>query len=80
MSATVGRGVSASGSNDAAIWAGTWTTLTDATSDDDASATDTGGPATEDRVTVGAVTAQPNQSVTINGPTLEAWRFRVTVN
>ena len=70
----------ASGSNDAAIWAGTWTAMTDVGADDDASATDTGGPASADRITVGAVAAQPNQSVTISGPSLKAFRFRVTVN
>lgn len=70
------------GSNDAAIWAGTWTALTDGVGgpDDDASATDTGGPAGLDRVTVGAVTGQANNSVSVPGSTLRAYRLQVTVN
>jgi uncharacterized repeat protein (TIGR01451 family) len=70
----------ASGSDDAAIWAGVWASLTDGAGDDDASATDTGGPASSDRVTIGAVPVQANQTVDIAGSTLRAFRFRVTVN
>lgn len=74
--------VVASGSNDAAIWAGAWTALTDAVGgpDDIASITDTGGPATADRLTVGDVPAQANQGLSVSGNTLRAIRFRVTVN
>jgi len=71
-----------SGSSDAAIWAGTWSPLTDAPGgpDDAASAVDTGGPPGPDRVTAGAVPGQPNAPFVIPGGSLRAIRFRVTVN
>ena len=74
--------VVASGANDAAIWAGVWSVLSDAVGgpDDIASITDTGGPATADRLTVGDVPAQANQGLNVSGNTLRAIRFRVTVN
>jgi len=70
------------GSNDAAIWAGAWSPVTQdvGAPDDIASITDTGGPAGRDRLTVGAVAAQANQQLSISGNTLRAIRFRVTVN
>ena len=70
------------GSSDAAIWAGVWTPLTDGVGgpDDNASITDTGGPAGLDRLTIGTVTAQANQPLDIPGISLRAIRFRVTVN
>ncbi len=70
------------GSGDAAIWAGAWAGLTDAVGapDDAASATNTGGPVGEDRVTVGAEPVQTNQQVGIPALSLRAVRFRVTVN
>jgi len=68
------------GSNDAAIWAGTWAGLTDGAADDEASAGDSGGPAGRDRITVGAVPSQSNAQVDLSGQTLMAVRFRVTVN
>jgi len=70
----------ATGSADAAIWAGTWSTRTDGAGDDQASVLDTGGPADADRLTIGAVPLQPNASLTIDGSSLYALRFRVTVN
>jgi uncharacterized repeat protein (TIGR01451 family) len=71
-----------SGSNDAAIWAGAWSSLSDlrGAPDDIASITDSGGPAGLDRLTVGAVPVQANQILNISGNTLRAIRFRVTVN
>lgn len=71
-----------SGSNDAAIWAGVWTPLTDAVGapDDIASITDSGGPVGLDQITVGAETGQVNQVLNIPGNVLQAIRFRVTVN
>ena len=71
-----------SGSNDAAIWAGVWTPLTDALGgpDDMASITDSGGPSGNDKITIGAVSGQPNQTLDIPGNVLRAIRFRVTVN
>jgi uncharacterized repeat protein (TIGR01451 family) len=71
-----------SGSNDAAIWAGAWSSLSDlrGAPDDLASITDSGGPAGLDRLTVGAVAAQANQTLNVSGNTLRAVRFRVTVN
>jgi len=70
------------GSNDAAIWAGVWSSLSDAVGapDDSASITDSGGLAGLDRLTVGAVAVQANQPLNISGNTLRAVRFRVTVN
>ena len=72
----------ASGSNDAAIWGGTWNTLSDdvAGADDLASCEDTGGAADRDRLTIGQVTGQANQKLDIAGSTLWALRIRVTIN
>jgi uncharacterized repeat protein (TIGR01451 family) len=70
----------ASGASDAAIWAGVWASQSDPAADDDASAIDTAPPVGADRVTIGAVPAQTNQTVDIAGPSLRAFRFRVTVN
>jgi len=70
------------GSNDAAIWAGVWSPLSDALGappDDSASITDSGGPAGPDRLTVGAVAVQANQTLNVSGNTLRAIRFRVMV-
>jgi len=71
-----------SGSNDAAIWAAVWTPLTDAVGapDDTGSATDSGGPPGEDRVTVGAVSGQANQVADVPAQSIRAIRFRVRVN
>jgi len=71
-----------SGSNDAAIWAGAWSGLTDVlgSPDDLASATDTGGPSGLDQITIGTVSAQVNQVLDISANQLRAFRFRVTVN
>jgi hypothetical protein len=70
------------GSNDAGIWAGAWTPLTDVVGapDDRASITDSGGPVGLDQMTVGAETGQVNQVLNIPGNVLQAIRFRVTVN
>jgi uncharacterized repeat protein (TIGR01451 family) len=70
------------GSNDAAIWAGAWSSLSDlrGAPDDLASITDSGGPAGLDRLTIGAVAVQANQTLNVSGNTLRAVRFRVTVN
>jgi len=70
------------GSNDAAIWAATWTALTDALGgpDDIASVADSGGPAGPDRITVGGVSGQANQTLNLPGGSLRAIRFRVRVN
>jgi uncharacterized repeat protein (TIGR01451 family) len=70
------------GSSDAAIWAGAWSSLSDlrGAPDDLASITDSGGPAGLDRLTVGAVGVQANQTLNVSGNTLRAIRFRVTVN
>ena len=69
-----------SGSSNAAIWAGAWTALTDAVGGADAaSIMDTGGLPDPDRLTVGAVPVQVNQTVSIPANTLWAVRFRVLV-
>lgn len=70
------------GSDDATIWAGTWTPLTDALElpDDAASCVDTGGPPGADRLTVGAVPGQANQTVDLPAMSLRAFRFRARVN
>jgi len=70
------------GSNDAAIWAGTWTALTDALGgpDDIASVADSGGPPGPDRITVGGVSGQANQTLNLPAGSLRAIRLRVRVN
>jgi uncharacterized repeat protein (TIGR01451 family) len=70
------------GSTNAVIWAVPWSPLSDTVGlpDDIASITDSGGPAGLDRLTVGAVAVQANQTLNISGNTLRAVRFRVTVN
>lgn len=70
------------GSTNAAIWAGAWSPVSDAVGapDDIASITDSGGPAGPDRLTVGAVAVQANQTLNISGNTLRAFRFRAGVN
>ncbi len=70
----------ASGSDDAAIWAGIWLPQTDGSGDDEASVSDSGGPAGLDRVTIGAVPIQLNQNVDIAGSSLRAYRFQAMVN
>lgn len=70
----------ASGSDDTAIWNGTWLARSDGTGDDAASAQDTGGGSESDRITIGAVPAQANQPVEIPGSSLLAFRFLVTVD
>lgn len=73
--------VAPSGSTDASIWTGSWTSITDdpGAPDDTGSVTDTGGAADRDRVSVGAVSGQANQVLNINSGTLRAYRFRVKV-
>ena len=72
----------ASGSDDAARWAGIWISLTDALGapDDEASILDSGGPPGADRLTVGDVTGQANLPLSIPAQTQWAIRFRVRVN
>ena len=79
---TLEQAVVPSGSSDAAIWAATWNPLTDAPGapDDAGSVVDTGGAPGPDRITIGAVPAQPNQTVNVPQGALHAVRFRVTVN
>ena len=71
-----------SGSGDAAIWAGTWSAVSDTLGapDDGASILDTGGQAGRDNLTVGSVPGQANQAVDIPGNSLVAIRFRARVN
>jgi len=71
-----------SGSDAATLWAGPWTSLTDAVGapDDVASITNTGGPAGADRVTVGAGPPQINQRMDLPANAIRAIRFRVKVN
>jgi len=68
-------------SNDAAIWAGPWTPLTDVIGlpDDPGSAQDSGGPAGADRLTFGTAVVQPNTTLDAPAHTIRAVRFRVTV-
>jgi hypothetical protein len=71
-----------SGSNDTAIWAGAWTSLTDVLGapDDGASFIDTGGSAEPDQLTIGEVAGQSNQVVTVPANSIRAIRFRVRVD
>ena len=70
------------GSDDATIWAGSWSHVSDTLGapDDGGSVVDTGGPPGKDRLTVGSVPGQVNQAVDVPGSSLRAIRFRVTVN
>lgn len=69
-------------SSDAALWSGTWVSLTDAVGgpDDEGSATDSGGPAGADRIVVGAEPPLPNLTLSVPQSSLTAVRFRVRVN
>ena len=71
-----------SGADDATLWASPWASLTDAVGapDDIASIADTGGPPDKETLTVGEVTGQQNDPVTIPAQTIRAVRFRVTVD
>ncbi len=79
---TVEMTVVPTGSTDAAIWAGTWNALSDTLGgpNDGASILDTGGPADRDRLTVGSVPGQANQTLDVPGSSIRAVRFRVRVN
>ena len=79
---TVEMTVVPTGSSDAAIWAGSWTSVSDTLGgpDDGASILDTGGPADRDRLTVGSVPGQANQALDVPGSSIRAVRFRVRVN
>ena len=70
------------GSTDAAIWAGSWNSLSDTLGapNDGASILDTGGPAVPDRLTIGSVPGQVNQALDVPGSSIRAVRFRVRVN
>jgi hypothetical protein len=71
-----------SGSDPGTFWAGAWAMLTDAlgTPDDEASVMDTGGPPGPNRIAVGTVTGQVNQTADVPANSLLAIRFRVRVN
>jgi uncharacterized repeat protein (TIGR01451 family) len=71
-----------SGSSDAAIWAGSWNSVSDTLGgpNDGGSILDTGGAADLDRLTIGSVPGQVNQSLDVPGSSTRAVRFRVTVN
>lgn len=68
-------------SDDAAIWSGAWTPVSDLLGgpDDAVSIVDTGGPSGADRLTVGSVAGQANQVLDIPGNSIRAIRFRVRV-
>lgn len=70
------------GSSDAAIWAGSWVSVSDTLGgpDDGVSMVNTGGPADKDRLTIGSVPGQANQALDVPGSSIRAVRFRVTVN
>ncbi len=71
-----------SGSSDAALWAAAWSPLTDDTGapDDIASIVDTGGASGRDRLTVGSVGGQANQTASIPAMSRLAIRLRARVN
>jgi hypothetical protein len=72
----------ASGSTDAALWAAAWTPLTDDTGapDDIASIVDSGGATGRDRLTLGVVGGQANQTASIPAMSRLAIRLRARVN
>jgi hypothetical protein len=69
------------GSDDAAIWSGSWSALSDTlgSPNDTASIEDTGGPPGRNRMTAGAVSGQANQVLNIPASSIRAIRFRVRV-
>jgi hypothetical protein len=70
-----------SGSSDAAIWLGPWTTLNDAQDIDVGAALDTAPvDGNRDLITIGAEPSQPNPQLGIPAGTLQAVRFRARVN
>ena len=71
-----------SGSNDAQIWTGLWSTVSDALGvpDDTGSILDTGGPPGPDHLTVGATVGQANQNAAVSAGSMMAVRFMVRVN
>jgi hypothetical protein len=79
---TLEEALAPSGSDDAAIWAASWTPLSDqlGAPDDVASVVDTGGPNDPDRISVGAQPGQLNQTFTLPSDSLRAVRFRVRVD
>lgn len=70
------------GSTDAAIWSGTWTPLTDTLGapDDSASFVDTDLSGEKDRLTIGDVSGQSNQLITVPANSIRAIRFRVRID
>ena len=78
---TLEQTVVPSGTSDAGLWAASWTPLSDALGapDDEASALDTGGPAGVDRISVGAVSGQPNAGVDLPAGSRIAVRLGVRV-
>lgn len=72
----------ASGADDATIWSGTWTALSDAVGgpDDEASAVDTNADGSADRIAAGRDPTQTNRPLVAPANRLIAIRFRVTVN
>ena len=79
---SIGMTVVPTGSTDAAIWAGSWSSLSDTLGgpNDGGSILDTGGPPDFDRLTIGTVPGQVNQPLDVPGSSVRAVRFRVTVN
>jgi uncharacterized repeat protein (TIGR01451 family) len=82
VSHTLAVAAAPTGSDDSALWAATWTPLSDdlGAPDDIASIVNTSGPSGLDRVTIGTVAGQSNQSARVPGQSLLAIRFRVRVN
>lgn len=70
-----------SGSGDAAIWAGGWSSLSDNQDADIGSAVDSAPTdGNRDLITIGAEPTQPNAQLDISADRLRAVRFRVRVN
>ena len=82
LSGTLEQALLPSGSDDAAIWAGSFSPLSDAVGapDDGGSATDTGGATGADRITFGAVPSQANATIEVPAATMWVVRFQVRVN
>lgn len=81
VTGTLETAVMPAGSGDAAIWAASWSPLSDALGapDDAGSIADTGGGAGPDRVVFGAEPGQAGMPIDVPAGTLRAFRFHVRV-
>lgn len=68
-----------SGSSDAVIWTGAWSSMSDDPGTDDVASAVQSGASERNRIAIGAVAGQANMPVNIDKATIKAFRFRVKV-